>query len=259
MIVSGEFYSKTLEMDTGVSVVIPNDLLAEGGYRVAYLLHGLGGTHNSWVNNSLLHAYAAHGRTIYVMPDVGRSFYANMKHGFRYLAYVTEELPEICRSLFSISSRREDTVVMGNSMGGYGALVCGLNRPDRYGMCGAFSSPCLFLREYLEMLHCSENKGRFIEEYGRRLYEDMICVFGDELVCGVEADVLGLAERVSGEGLEVYCTCGDGDMFVGENRRFAESMKGRGGIEFVYEEWAGEHNFEFFNESLRRAIARFGL
>lgn len=256
MILSGEFYSKTLDMDTGVTIVLPDDLLPGGGYRVAYLLHGLGGSHNSWVNNSLVHAYAAHGRTVYVMPDAGRSFYANMKHGFAYLSYIADELPRICANLFSISSRREDTVVMGNSMGGYGALVCALNRPDRFGMCGAFSSPGLFLREYMELFHASEDQEGIIERYGRRLYEDLICVFGEELVCGEEGDVVGLMER-AGEKVEMYCTCGDGDEFVEENRRFAQMMEGRGG--FTYEEWKGEHNFEFFNQSLSRAIGRFEL
>ena len=35
-------------------------------------------------------------------------------------------------------------------MGGYGALKCALARPERYALCGAFSSCCLLLREGLE-------------------------------------------------------------------------------------------------------------
>ena len=76
----------------------------------------------------------------------------DMEYGFRYFTYVTEELPAICKDIFRISAEREDTAIIGGSMGGYGALRCALSRPGQYGMCAAFSSGCLFLKEGIEEL-----------------------------------------------------------------------------------------------------------
>ena len=145
MRLSGSVYSKILDMDTGLTIVTPNKL-REGKYKVVYLLHGLCGNDRSWLDYSMLPAYAAKGDTVYVMPDAGRSFYSNMKYGFDYQRYVTEELPVICRNMFNISAAREDTGIMGCSMGGYGALRCALTHPDSYGFVGAFSSGPLFAK-----------------------------------------------------------------------------------------------------------------
>mgnify|MGYP002341754989 CR=1 FL=1 len=114
MRLSGSVYSKILDMDTGLTIVTPNKL-REGKYKVVYLLHGLCGNDRSWLDYSMLPAYAAKGDTVYVMPDAGRSFYSNMKYGFDYQRYVTEELPVICRNMFNISAAREDTGIMGCS------------------------------------------------------------------------------------------------------------------------------------------------
>lgn len=111
MRLSGSVYSKILDMDTGLTIVTPNKL-REGKYKVVYLLHGLCGNDRSWLDYSMLPAYAAKGDTVYVMPDAGRSFYSNMKYGFDYQRYVTEELPVICRNMFNISAAREDTGIM---------------------------------------------------------------------------------------------------------------------------------------------------
>lgn len=52
----GTVFSQTLQMDTGLSIVTPNILRKE--YKVAYLLHGLCGNHQSWIDYSNLAEYA---------------------------------------------------------------------------------------------------------------------------------------------------------------------------------------------------------
>ena len=77
-----------------------------------------------------------------------------MKYGLKYFSYITEELFKICKNIFNISSKREDTAIMGASMGGYGALKCALSKPEQYGFCGAFSPAFLFLKDYLNYERC---------------------------------------------------------------------------------------------------------
>ena len=102
MILRGTVFSKTLEKDTGITIVTPSDLKQDRPYRVAYLLHGLCGDSATWVDNSMLPVYAREGHTIYILPDAVRSFYTDMRYGSRYFTYVTEELPVLCKQVFQI-------------------------------------------------------------------------------------------------------------------------------------------------------------
>ena len=169
MKLNGNVFSKVLDMDTGITIVTPNDLKLDGSYKVVYLLHGLCGNHRNWADYTLLPTYANDYDAIFIMPEVQRSFYMDMKYGLKYFSYITEELPEICKNIFNISSKREDTAIMGASMGGYGALKCALSKPDQYGFCGAFSPAFLFLKDYLD----------YQRDTGIVEFEDLKAIFGE--------------------------------------------------------------------------------
>ena len=129
MILRGSFFSNTLEMETGLTVLVPNKSLTGGQHKLAYLLHGLCGRSGDWIDYTMLPVFAEQHGIAFVMPEVARSFYSDMAFGQNYFSYVTRELPEVCRSVFNLSARREDTLVLGASMGGYGALKCALSFP----------------------------------------------------------------------------------------------------------------------------------
>jgi len=260
MILRGNVFSKVLEMDTGITIVAPNEFNTVGAYKVAYLLHGLCGNNGTWADYSMLPAYAAFGKTIYVMPEVARSFYTDMRYGFKYFSYITEELPDICKSVFNISADREDTAIIGCSMGGYGALKCALSKPKQYGMCGTFSSACLFLKEGLDNQRENGTEPEFISTYGEKLIEDFVFAFGADLEWKPEDEILELAKGISNNQIKpiIYAACGTEDYLQGDNARFNEEMKNLN-FDFTYEEWKGMHDFTFFNEALKKAIDKFAL
>ena len=119
-------------METGITIVTPNGIVEKGKYRVAYLLHGLCGRSGDLADYTMLPAFANDYNIIFIMPEVARSFYTDMKYGLKYFSYITEELPVICKSIFNISSQREDTIIMGASMGGYGAFGPELEWSSKY-------------------------------------------------------------------------------------------------------------------------------
>lgn len=253
----GTVYSQTLQMDTGLTIVTPNLLREE--YHVVYLLHGLYGNHQSWLDYSMLASYAADGNSIYIMPEVGRSFYCDMACGFAYFTYITEELPEICKSMFRISAKRENTAVMGASMGGYGALKCALSRPERYGKCAAFSAGCLQLRASLAELRENGMRPDYIERFGAQLVQDFRAIFGEDYSWRPELDVFELAKQTP-KGLrpELYLSCGTMDAFYPEYRLFCSQLQ-EAGIPFHAEEWPAQHDFTCFDRALHSAIDLFDL
>lgn len=255
MILRGSNFSRSLEMETGLSLIVPESFQEGVPFKVAYLLHGLCGRSGDWADYTMLPLYARDYQVVFVMPEVGRSFYTDMKYGQRFFRYVSEELPEICKSVLNISEDRENVAVIGASMGGYGALKCALSRPERYGYCCAFSSPCLFLKEGLEVQRAMGETEEFRRAYGGQLFKDFQGIFGERLEWKPENDLCELAKGINvySEKPSIYLACGTEDRFYDENRRFCEEI-GKLGIGFTYEEWAGSHDWVFFNEALKRSL-----
>jgi len=107
--------------------------------KVLYLLHGLSDDASAWQRYSSIETVAAGYGLVVVMPSVGRSFYIDQPNGQKYFSYLTEELPQYLVDVFGLAPRREDTLIAGVSMGGYGAFKAALLRPELYSAAASFS------------------------------------------------------------------------------------------------------------------------
>ncbi|MBS1164542.1 MAG: hypothetical protein H6R00_567 [Proteobacteria bacterium] len=256
MILRGEYFSPALQMETRLSLFIPNGRGPSGKRSVVYLLHGLCGRSGDYLDYTTLATFAAEGDAILIMPEVARSFYADMRYGLDYFSYVADELPKVCADLFNVDASRERTGVVGASMGGFGALRCALSRPERFGWCAAFSSPGLNLREDFDL----KARGLTVEAlkgmWGERLINDFQAVLGEGLDYDPRLDVPALARALKGASVKprIRMACGLSDpFFLADNRRFASEMDTLG-FDFGYEEWEGGHDWTFFGTALERAL-----
>lgn len=147
---SNNFYSNVLRQSVQVQVILPEPVNAVGQILPDYssgeqqlptvwLLHGLGGDATSWLRRTEIELLATQYRVAVVMPETGRGFYTNMVHGPRYWDYLTHELPTRMRYIFPLSARPEDNYLLGNSMGGYGALRYAFTYPQRFAAVAALS------------------------------------------------------------------------------------------------------------------------
>ncbi|MDR2159238.1 MAG: acetylesterase [Treponema sp.] len=257
MILHGSIFSETLDLHTGINVLIP-EKRPPGGYKLAYLLHGLHGNCGTWLANTMLPVYGKERGAIFIMPEAGRSFYADMRYGLAWFTWISEELPAICGELFHLSAERADTAVIGCSMGGYGALKCALSRPERYGFCGAISPACLFVDEALAELRKDPGAWREQDPGADAILRDLYAIFGDELRNGEGDVLLALARRAAAAPRKpaIYAACGDADSFYQENLRFGAEME-KLGLDYHFEGWSGAHDWYFFNEALKRALDRW--
>jgi S-formylglutathione hydrolase FrmB len=256
MILRGSVYSEVLGMRTGISFLAPEAPTRPGRYRVAYLLHGLGGAGESWVSNSRLALYASRSDTLFVMPDAVRSFYTDMKFGPAYFSWIAEELPALCDRFFKISTQPEDTALIGVSMGGYGALKCAFTNPARYGFCAAMAPACLYPQKLLDVV---ERKGDSLADLDKgtaELVRDIRAVLGEKPEWGPANDIPGLAgaAAVSNKRPAVYVACGLSDNLHADAVKFAAFMKTLP-FNFTFEDWEGGHDWLFFDEALKRALA----
>lgn len=234
MIFRGSFYSRELDRDTWVTIAGPRDEAGHPPYRTVYLLHGWSGNSGNWADRTLLPLYAEKYDVMFILPEGDNSFYTNSspegrKDGLccpQYFSYVTEELPKIIESIFQISSKREDTAVMGNSMGGYGALKCALAKPGQYHHCAAFSPAQLFWEK------------------------DAVHPWAIDLIkMAKEA-----AEKASCPRL--FLSCGRQDELFPQHERLVQELSSLP-LDMVHEEPEGLHDWYFWNSALGRAMEHF--
>lgn len=237
----GTLYAESLGMNTAVTIAYPGERKLKGlsgELPVLYLFHGLSDNDTSWVRRTDVEFCAEDAGIVLVMPEVQRSFYADMAYGLRYFTYVADELPAFCREMLHISARREDTFAAGLSMGGYGALRVALSRPDRFAAAASFSGAV---------------------DAASRVKEHQPEFFAITGSAGIrpEDDLFRLAAQVPGaQRPRIYMSCGLQDFLLEDNRKFSAYLDDLG-WEHTFETWEGGHEWPFWNESVRKALRFF--
>jgi S-formylglutathione hydrolase FrmB len=240
-----DFFSDALEVGTAMTVVVPQTTTAQIGVEqtatdaelpVLYLLHGLSDDNSAWLRYSSVERYAAERGVAVVMPQVDRSFYADVPGGGRYWTFLTDELPHVVRSFFRFSTRREDTFVGGLSMGGYGALKWALRQPDRFAAAVSLSGA-------LDVVELSrgERKPVFDRAFGG--------------TPGPDDDLFALLERADASGVPLlYVGCGTDDELHGSNARFVTEARKRG-LDVQVDDRPGGHEWALWDAMLPDVLA----
>jgi len=249
------FFSEVLGMSTVMDVILPQVSAGQIGMDghacdapapCLYLLHGLSDDETIWQRRTSIERYVSALGWAVVMPNVHRSFYTDMHHGYRYWTYISEEIPRLAESFFRISNRREDRYVAGLSMGGYGAFKLALRRPDLF--CAAASlSGALDVADRIE----------FPSEDDEVAREDIPLVFGDEAsIRGTQHDLLAVAERAVADATplpRLYQWCGTEDFLYRDNIHFRDHARTLG-IDLTYEEGPGSHEWGHWDTQIQRVL-----
>lgn len=256
-ILTCDYFSRALSAHQCFTAVLPSDAMpggfgaveyGAGPYPTLYLLHGFGGNRNDWLMNSRVQEWASmHGWAV-VMPDGANSFYLDQAEtNARWGEAIGQELVEVTRKLFPLSTRREDTAIGGLSMGGFGALRLGLRYPETFGHIAAMSS-ALITEEVSQM---TPGHGNMVAPYG---YYRL--VFGQpEALLGSDRDPKALAKALAGKpgAPRLFLACGTEDMLYPLNldmHTYLESL----GYDHVWFTRPGIHDFSFWNEALQAVL-----
>lgn len=246
------FSSEVLGINTSINVILPQNKslqmskegpLASNKYKTLYLLHGLTGDHSDWQRKTSIERYVDSMGLAVVMPDAGRSFYTDMKHGDKYFTYITEELPEIVRQFFPLSGKREDNFVAGLSMGGYGAFKVALSCPEKYAAAASLSG-ALGIAEIVAQVDDNDKAGFYN-------------IFGDlNLLAGSENDLYYLAKKLlasNGPKPRLYQCCGTEDYLYENNQNFRNFIAGTN-FDYTYNEGPGEHTWDYWDAEIQKIL-----
>ena len=118
-----EYSSVVLGQYRQVDVIYPDrDQIAETesdtDIPVLYLLHGMGGNHNSWAFRTNIQRLLRKTNLIVIMPNSENGWYTNTKYGVRYYDAIAKEIPQVMQRFFpSMTKKRKKTFIAGLSMG----------------------------------------------------------------------------------------------------------------------------------------------
>ncbi|MGN0514282.1 MAG: alpha/beta hydrolase [Lachnospiraceae bacterium] len=242
--VSLEYPSKTLNMAVQLEILMPQrSSKSDEACRVLVLLHGAIGDRTSWLLRSQIALMVAEKNLCVVMPTAKNSFYLNTHNGYHYRDFICSELPNLISNMTVVSANRDDWMIAGCSMGGYGALYCGLSARERFSYIAGFSG-ALDMEAHHEQADfiLAENALGSREEFigsGRNL-KNLIKdtrKFNDELP------------------VKILLTCGDDDELFADSQSFYENMKDDFDISFLHK--PGGHDWYVWNDSIKCALEWF--
>lgn len=212
--------------------------------KVLYLLHGLSDDGSAWQRYTAIEPIAALYGLAVIMPSVSRSFYTDQPNGQNYFSYLTDELPRYLNDVFGLAPRREDTLIAGNSMGGYGAFKAAFQHPELYSAAASFSG-------VLSMAFITAFPNDPRHEEFRHLFGDL------EKLAGSEHDPATWLRRAAQNPTalpSLYISCGRQDDLYPFNVQFHAACQAQG-IPVNYHEEDGYHDWFFWNTQIQRFLA----
>ena len=250
-------FSEALKTKTDIQVILPTPMTGELSLEaekrfpyysreipvpVLYLLHGTYGDEGDWIRFSRIEGYAQEYNLAVVMPGAANSWYNNMPNGGpAYYDYITAELPRMINWMFPVSGKREDTFIAGLSMGGSGAFKCAMTKP----------------RQYSHVAVLSGGFGALDERLAGGNTPWSLAFEPGKSTRGADNDPYYVTEELIKNKTEyprLYICCGTEDFLYKENCEFRKHLDTIG-FAYQYHEQPGLHNFDFWDDEIKRILA----
>lgn len=217
---------------------------AKAPYPTLYFLPGYSASAEELATCLPLRQMSALFGMAVVIPEGENSFYTDHpERATQHGRYVGDELVEITRTLLpSLSHQPQNTFIGGISMGGYGAAVLGLQRPDTFSR--------------IAMLSPAIEPDRLFEKTGEGAVPSTLF---DALFGGAERYAASLlnprnaiaALKKSGKNLpRLYMCCGRQDWLVRDACLSFRDFLQEEGVPLCYEEGDGQHDIPYWDDRL---------
>lgn len=239
--------SKKMGRDMHYRIILPSQYEKQKAkrYPVIYLLHGLDGHYDNWTDKTKLDQYSFSYDYIIVTPEGGDGWYTDSVSvpADRYESYIIRDLiPEI-DGTFRTIAKRDQRIIAGLSMGGYGALKLGLKYPDMFAVAGSFSGA-------LDSPIRGQNN--------KYLRPTIMSVFGTEdSETRKDNDIFRIVRELSPGKIKdlpfLYVACGTEDFLFQANRDFADLLI-KQNVPHEYLQRPGKHDWNFWDAEARQFL-----
>lgn len=210
-------------------------------YQVLYLYHGTSGDCFDWLRFSNINLYAKKHKLAVVMPSVQNSSFHNIPNSYAYFNYVTKELPTVMNWMFPLSKKRENCFLAGLSMGGTGVFKIAMANPGMFGYAACLSAGFHISRDIEKNRECLHAAA-----YGK-----------EEKLSGTMEDPYWLAEQAVKNQVDypqLYIACGTEDSLVYDSNVQFKAYLDKLKVQYRYHEQKGGHDWEFWDDEIRRVL-----
>ncbi len=246
--VEARHQSRLLAREVSYRIILPADYkpLEKKRFAVIYLLHGRGGNYKDWTNLTKITEYSLPYNFIIVMPDGGKeSWYAdniNLPNENYESYFVKELIPEI-DAKYRTLPERQNRIIAGLSIGGYGAVKFGLKYPEKFVLAGSFSGA-------MDAVVKTQNY--------KHLIKSVADVFGEEnSQARKDNDIFKIINEASAEKIKefpfLFVDCGTEDHQFQSNRDFAVLLTDKK-VPHEYRQKPGVHNWAFWDAEVREFL-----
>lgn len=252
---------KSLELGRNVSmtVILPVDIIdyannnnisAKPPYKTLYLLNGIYGDSSEWITHTNIKSIAESNNLCVIMPSGENSFYRNHGRGRNYSNFIGQELINITRDMFNLSTKREDTFIGGYSMGGFGALYNGLKYSNKFSKIVGLSPALIFDYAFNKSnISSCEYELSFIQNCFGSLENIDVNEFIPEYVIkdNIEND-----KKIP----DIYLSCAEDDVnLIYPTRKFKEFLEqNKNFVNYYYREGQGGHCWKYWDMQLEEVI-----
>jgi S-formylglutathione hydrolase FrmB len=239
------FHSAALNRDMTYRVILPTNVPAGGKRPAIYLLHGGGENYQAWSNDSDVARFAEKG-LILVMPEGNSSYYTNSADHpqDRYEDYIINDLIADAESRFPIAPGRENRAIIGNSMGGFGAVKLALKRPDLFAFAAGLS-PALDVPSRPFSV-------KRVDQWRR--HGSIFGAWGSQTRHGNDPYILARSADPA-KVPYIYLSCGDKEGLLAANRKFAGLLEQRH-FRYEFRVAHGGHDWNQWNAQLGGVFER---
>lgn len=220
-------FSVNLGYQNKYIVDIPDNIKAGEKVGVVFLLHGLSGTYKDFEKYNV-DRYATKYKQVHIYVNAHNSYYLNTLRDKNYTAYVGEEILENIKKYLNIEVNNRS--IVGISMGGYGALLIGLNY------------------EFDNIVNLS----------GAVLIENRLKTVEDDRFAGLlkevstEQSIPHLLEKKKEKKINIFSYCGSNDFLYEDNVEFEKIICDNYNSKIMRDK--GEHNFKSWDNIMETAF-----
>ena len=226
--------------ETRYSVILPETYDAPAArhtrYPVLYVLHGISGHEDEWLNGSRLVDYATGRNLIIISADAAQRCYVDSVDGSSLCeTMVARDLVTFTDTTFRTIPTRDARALMGLCMGGYGSLYLSLRHPSLFSAAASLSGAFII------------GLVRIGERMPDRAHVDRL--FPSSMSAREQWDLfaqLRIAPREVRDTLRWKLLCGTEDRLIEINRAFHHYLLALG-VPHDYAEFPGEHNWPFWD------------
>lgn len=231
-----EHYSTVLKRTTHFRCLVPKGT----NLKCLFLLHGYGGNHNQWCDESIVSQLAERYNLVVVMPGCGNGYYEDTNEDIP--SFIGEELVAVIRKTLPVSHNQEDTFIGGVSMGGFGALLIGAKYNNVFGkivsLSGAFIIPDVVIGNQGVL-------GNAEPQYFKDIFGDLETLEGSNR--DPVAEAICMASAASKQ--QICFLCGTEDPLYQCNSKVVKALR-KNNIPVVWHSSMGKHCWDYWNALL---------